>query len=169
MCDPVTLLTAGLVMSVGSNVAGFVGQNKTAKRNAQNATEAAVLDYEQIGLRQMEEDAAASAQLEQSRLEALQARSSAEVAAGEAGVAGQSVNQLLGAISAAQGRNANIIESNLKARTSQLNVEQQAVRTTAQGRINAVPRGSLAGMLFDIGSESVGHLTQFAKARGKDT
>lgn len=167
MCDPVTLMTAGLAMSVGSNVAGFVGQNKMAKQNAQNATEAAVLDFEQLGLRRMEEEAAASQQLEESRREALRVRSAASVSAGEAGVSGNSVNQLLGAISASQGRNANTIASNLRSRTAQLNVEGQAISTGAQGRINSVPKGSLGGMLLDIGGEAVGHLTQFNKARGK--
>lgn len=167
MCDPVTLMAAGLAMSVGSNVAGFVGQNKMAKQNAQNATEAAILDFEQLGLRRMEEEAAAATQLDESRREALRVRSAAAVSAGEAGVSGNSVNQLLGAISAAQGRNANTIASNLRSRTAQLNVEGQAISTGAQGRINSVPKGSLGSMLLNIGSDAVGHVSQFNKARGK--
>jgi hypothetical protein len=100
MCDPIsaTLVAA----TVGSNIAGFVGARKQAKAQLRYQAQAAAAERQRflqeqtsIRMRQAQEQEAVGRELEQVSQKSQQALARARVSAGEAGVAGASVQALM--------------------------------------------------------------------------
>ena len=100
MCDPIsaTLVAA----SVGSNIAGFVGARQQAKQQAAYQAQAAAAEGQRfmqeqtsIRMRQAQEQEAVGRELEQVSKKSQEALARARVSAGEAGVAGASVQALM--------------------------------------------------------------------------
>ena len=100
MCDPIsaTLVAA----SVGSNIAGFVGARQQAKQQAAYQAQAAAAERQRfmqeqtsIRMRQAQEQEAVGRELEQVSKKSQEALARARVSAGEAGVAGASVQALM--------------------------------------------------------------------------
>lgn len=148
MCDPVTVAAATMtVASVGSAVSGYEGakaqatmQNRMYEQNKLNAYSALRTDYQATQQRQMQEIEAASQQIEQRRLESLQQQATANVAAGEAGVSGFSVERVLRDIGAKASRDISTIEQNRDWGLSQLQNEMRGQRDRAVSRIFSVPK-----------------------------
>ena len=97
-----TIPLATLALSAASTTAGFVGQRQQAKqqRRYQNqAMEAerqrAIQEQQSIRMRQAQEQEATNRELGDVALKAREARSRATTSAGEAGVAGMSVDALI--------------------------------------------------------------------------
>ena len=97
-----TIPLATLALSAASTTAGFVGQRQQAKqqRRYQNqAIEAerqrAIQEQQSIRMRQAQEQEATNRELGDVALKAREARSRATTSAGEAGVAGMSVDALI--------------------------------------------------------------------------
>jgi hypothetical protein len=100
MCDPIsaTLVAA----TVGSNIAGFVGARQQAKAQLRYQAQAAAAERQRflqeqtsIRMRQAQEQEAVGRELEQVSQKSQQALARARVSAGEAGVAGASVQALM--------------------------------------------------------------------------
>ena len=100
MCDPIS---ASLVAaSVGSNIAGFVGARQQAKQQAAYQAQAAAAERQRflqeqtsLRMRQAQEQEAVGRELEQVSKKSQEALARARVSAGEAGVAGASVQALM--------------------------------------------------------------------------
>ena len=100
MCDPIS---ASLVAaSVGSNIAGFVGARQQAKQQAAYQAQAAAAERQRflqeqtsLRMRQAQEQEAIGRELEQVSKKSQEALARARVSAGEAGVAGASVQALM--------------------------------------------------------------------------
>ena len=100
MCDPISATL--VATSVGSNIAGFVGARQQAKAQLRYQAQAAVAErlrfaQEQTSLRmrQAQEQEAVGRELEQVSRKSREAMARARVSAGEAGVAGASVQALM--------------------------------------------------------------------------
>ena len=100
MCD---ILSATLVAtSIGSSIAGFAGQQRQAKQQAAYQAQAAAAERQRfaqeqtsIRMRQAQEQEAVGRELEQVSKKSQEALARARVSAGEAGVAGASVQALM--------------------------------------------------------------------------
>ncbi len=140
MCDPVTIIAgASLAIEAGSAVVGASAQNKASKANAAAATTAMHDTWKSLSLRETQEQDTTQQTIMQADRQARSADAVARVSAGEAGVAGASVDALAGDISAqasafkvTQGRN-------LDMTIAQLQQEKVAAKSAAQSRINSVP------------------------------
>jgi len=100
MCDPISATL--VATSVGSNIAGFVGARQQAKTQLRYQAQAAAAERQRFAqeqtslrMRQAQEQEAVGRELEQVSRKSQQALARARVSAGEAGVAGASVQALM--------------------------------------------------------------------------
>jgi hypothetical protein len=100
MCDPVTATL--VATSVGSNIAGFVGARQQARAQARYQAQAQAAERQRfqqeqtsLRMRQAQEQEAVGRELEQVSRKSQAALARARVSAGEAGVAGASVQALM--------------------------------------------------------------------------
>lgn len=100
MCDPISATL--VATSVGSNIAGFVGARQQAKAQLRYQAQAAAAERQRFAqeqtsmrMRQAQEQEAVGRELEQVSRKSQQALARARVSAGEAGVAGASVQALM--------------------------------------------------------------------------
>jgi hypothetical protein len=149
MCiGAVGMAVAQFALSAASTVAGFVGQSQQAeaqqqyyKNNRDAANKAAVNTYAANQNRALQERKAASQETQQLQTDAMRARGTAEVAAGEAGVTGLSVNALIGDYYGQQGRYERTLDNNYQMQADYLRGEMDATQAQAEGRINSVQQG----------------------------
>ena len=99
MCDPVTIAATMAVAQAGTTVIGQQQQAKTqaeAQRRASAAERQRYLhEVSSMRMQQQQEQVAAAQKLSESARKAMEARATARVSAGEAGVAGLSVDALI--------------------------------------------------------------------------
>ena len=99
MCDPVSIGIGMAVASAGSQIHGQRQQAKTQAKVQANASAAERQRYLQevssMRIQQGQEQVAAAQRIQESTRKAREARSTARVSAGEAGVAGLSVDALI--------------------------------------------------------------------------
>lgn len=144
MCDIITIATVGLgiaqgVMGYQAADAQYEAQMKMQQQTAINASRAAENQYSNIGIRAQQESAAASQQQQQTNIEAAQAAASVEVAAGEGGVTGLSVDHVLRDLYAQQGRSDSAMDANQRMSRGYLEGEMKAAEAGGQSQINSVP------------------------------
>lgn len=157
MCEPTTIIMlAGLAISVAATGYGLYQQSEQAaaqnkaqdkmeqardkqiEENYQLSVSSANAQYRALQDRASQEgDAATAKALEEARAGAA-ARSTARVAAGEAGVSGLSVNALLNDFMAEESRYRDSVATNLGYSKAQLESEMGGVRAQAQGRISSI-------------------------------
>lgn len=94
--------------------------------------------YRQLQDRQQQEADAAAQKVQEGNLQGAKARSTALVAAGEAGVSGLSVNNLINDFMAQEARYRNSVTTNLGYANQQVEAQKQGVYAEAQGRVNSV-------------------------------
>lgn len=135
-----------------SAVSAFQGQKATYNSNRRNAVEALNDTNNSFTERQGQESDAASANKFDYALEARSARATAEVAAGEAGVSGLSVEALLNDLSGRQGRFNDRTDQNRDMALDQIQAQKRGASRTARDRINSVAKPSL----FDTGLRIAG-------------
>ena len=99
MCDPVTAAVVMGVASTGLQIRGQQIQAKTQARVQENASKVERQRYlnevSSLRTQQAQEQVAAAQKLQANKTKAREARATARVSAGEAGVAGLSVNALM--------------------------------------------------------------------------
>lgn len=140
MCDPGTIIAgASLAIGTGSAIANAKAQDKASKANAENARQALMESWKDISLQEVQQQDATALTIMQADKQARKADALARVSAGEAGVAGASVDALLGDLSAEASAFKMTQEKNLDMTIAQLQREKISGRTVAQNRINAVP------------------------------
>nr|WP_145994469.1 hypothetical protein [Mesorhizobium loti] len=142
------MAVAQFALSAASTVAGFMGQQQQYeaqqqyyKNNREAANKAAVNTYASNQNRALQERAAASQQLQQLNTDAMRGRATAEVAAGEAGVTGLSVDALVADYYGQQGRYERTLSNNYQMNADYLRGEMDATQAQAEGRINSVQQG----------------------------
>lgn len=139
MCDPMSALAmTGTAIQIGSTVMQHAEQETASVDNENAAREQAANSMRLLGLRQEQEKDGTVQTLYQMDLEARRADAMTRVAAGEAGVAGSSVDALLGDIERQRLMADAGIRKNSAAMQDQLNGEKKGVRATRKAQINSV-------------------------------
>lgn len=141
MCEPVSLAAATFALGATQAITSFVGQNRMSEQNAANVISSTNTQYAYMQNRMEQERKAGVQQITENRIAALRASSTAETAAGEAGVVGLSVDHLLGDIQGRQGRFTDSVNQNFEMQRDGLLGQEESVRAQGQSRINAVPKG----------------------------
>lgn len=139
-------------------------QEEAMRQNAALANEAYMSQTKALQERQRQSDEMHAEQAQAVGREAQAARSTAMVAAGEAGVAGLSVTALLDDFTAQEARFRNATKTNLDYEHRQTGLEIAGLRGDAEGRINQmraykpepIKYPSLAGAALRAGSDSMG-------------
>lgn len=141
MCEPTTMA----VLSIASTAAGLYGQQQAAsaqadynKDMARNATIANNQRNAQINQRQVQERDAAQGKIMANNLEALKAKSTAQVSASGAGVSGLSVDSLMADIGMSQGRYNASVGENLRQSTAGADWERVNSYNDMQSTFNSL-------------------------------
>lgn len=101
----------------------------------------------QLSVRDEQERAAASDKIMTSNIEAAKAKGRMVASAGEAGVAGGSIAQMLNDVERSRLNNEGTINRNLEAVSQQSKVEREGLLSQAEGRINSVSQGQKPSIL----------------------
>ena len=161
MCDPTAIAIGSLVIGVGSQVAGAAAQKNAAdKANANNAAAAKLSAAEaskDISLLELQQGKASTQTVFEMDRAARSTKALAQVSAGEAGVAGLSVEALMGDIDRKIGEARTIESRNLDMAIAQLQREKISGRTVAQERITATHKEgpSLAALGLGIAASGL--------------
>lgn len=150
-----TLATLSLATTAASAGLSFAGQAQQASaqryqyQEAQRlANENLQLQYQQMAVRQREEQIAKSQQVQQIRAEAEQAFSTITTESGEAGIQGNTVNILMGEFERQQGEALGNLNLNYDFRQRQLQLEQLGFRGRAESAmIQAYPTQTAPSIL----------------------
>lgn len=161
----------GAVLSIAQGVAGYAAakqqadeQNAYYERNRQAALAAGRDRYASITNNTLQEREAASQQLLEKRIEAIQKRATATVAAGDKGTTGLSVAALLSDVAAQHARQADAIAINYENKKERNMDEGVATLHNTIGRINSVRQAANPSPLpYIIGGMS-GALNAFKPA-----
>lgn len=149
MCEPMTIAAmAAAGMAVGSSFMQYQSGSAQAKHQTQladankvSALSSMTESYQALGLRQQQEQDAASDNIQDRRLQGMKQTSAATVAAGEAGVSGFSVQRVLQDMGAMASRDVSSIEQNRDWSISQLGSQASGVRSNTQSRIASMQGG----------------------------
>lgn len=172
MCVGAVGLAIGqFVLSAASSVAGFMqqqqqfdAQQQMYENNRIAANKAAVNRYASQQNRALQERAAASQEAQNLQTDAIKSRATAEVAAGEAGVTGLSVDALIQDFYGQEGRFERTLANNYQMQSDYLRGEMDVTQAQAEGRINSVEqpiKPSFAGAairIFGAGLNTFGSL-----------
>lgn len=171
--DPLTLTMASLAISGAQAVA----QHKAADAQAdaqeeynqqlqKNAEQAYNNELEALRLQQHQDEAQAKQKIVQNQKQAIQARSRAKTAAGEAGVSGLSVDALLGDFERQEAEFKDAVRENLDNRNQQRQQEAISAGTRLQSRQNSVQpvnRPSVLGTGLQIAGNAVGAFSDYQR------
>lgn len=137
---PLILEAVDAALKIGSAVAGNKAQAKAAKANTAAANSAFQNTVEGINLRQNQEQDAATQTILSADRQARGADARARVSAGEAGVAGASVDALLGSILRDKLDFEAVTTRNTENTIQQLEREKLGAAATRDSRIAGVPK-----------------------------
>lgn len=184
MCEPATLAMAltglSIVTSAASGVVNYMGQARQAAtqaayqqqlvqsrdeqitENNQLANESFLQQARQVNYRLQEEDEKASQDIQQVQREAAQARATARVSAGEAGVSGLSVENLFADFYRQEAAYRDSVRRNRQFGRLQAKEDIKGLRAQAQGRIASlrpylpepVVRPNFMGTALEIGVDA---------------
>lgn len=122
-------------------------QQQQFNQNKLLASRSMLEQARQLSLRQEQERAAALDKKRMSNIEAAQLQGRIVASAGEAGVAGMSISNLLADVERTRLNNEGTINRNLEAINQQADVERKALLTQAEGRIASVQQGVRPSLL----------------------
>lgn len=135
-------MATAAAISAGGAIAQDAAQSKASKANKANALAAMADTWRALGIRQQQEQQSAAQTIMQTDRQARTAKALASVSAGEAGVAGASVDALLTDINVQRLTADTTTERNLQMVQDQIQAEKTGAKVQAQNRINAVPSPS---------------------------
>ena len=152
MCEPMTIAATAMAVQTGVGMMQqnmqydmaaqrAEAQNQMYKKNRENAYQALGRQYGDIGERQSQEQQRAAEEKEQRTREARAQMARARVAAGEAGITGNSVRLGMREISATASRDRSTIDRNLDWTLSQLQRRKRGAKTSTINRINSMQTG----------------------------
>lgn len=183
MCiGAVGMAVAQFALSAVSTVVGFQAQSAQAEAQQQmyennriEANRAAADNFASTQNRMLQEHAAASQELQAANREAMAGRATAEVAAGEAGVTGLSVDALIADYYGQEGRFERTLDNNLQMQQDYLQGEMTATSHQTAGRINSVQQGQkpsfadAAVRIMGAGLDSYGTYYRYKNTQNKVT
>lgn len=162
MCEPTTLFAIGAGLSLAQGVASYASassaanaQEKQNRAQAKNIREATFANYDQLELRRQQEEEAAGQNLTENQIEALKATETAQVAAGEAGVSGLSVDALLRDLYGQEARYRDSVQTNLDYTTQDISHQKDNVHRSGVSQVNSlqpVQRPSFLGAALKTGT-----------------
>tara|TARA_R110000772_G_scaffold44351_2_gene102086 strand:- start:355 stop:939 length:585 start_codon:yes stop_codon:yes gene_type:complete len=117
------------------------------QQNRIAAVQARDLQIQQLNKRAIQESEATAQSKFDLAIKALEVSEAKKVAAGRAGVAGQSVEQSIAMTEAKKLRGTDTLKQNLSNLLSQIELEKAGVSTQALNRINSLPRGEEPNLL----------------------
>ncbi len=160
MCEPLMML--GFAASAAQSVVGYMGQEAQYEiqqqqyaQNRRNAISAFQDKQVALNQRQQQESVAAANDKFNTNLQAQAAESKSIAAAGEAGVSGTSINELIGDIEGRANRYDTNVNTNLDWTKAQLESEKTAAGDQAVSQINSVSPG-IAPNFADVGLRIAG-------------
>lgn len=155
------LAGASLAVGLGKDIAGAAAQNKQAAAERAAAIASRNESFRQLSLQESQQQDATAQAINAIDRQGQSQDALARVSAGEAGVAGASVDALAGDL-AAQAANAKIItQRNLDMTIAQIQEQKRGIATEAKNRINgAQPASNLA-----LGLDVLGTGLSFASSR----
>lgn len=167
-----TLATFSLAATAASAGMSFFGQKQAAdaqayqyKEGQRLANENLMLQYQQMAVRQREEQVAKSQQVQQIRAEAENAFATITTEAGEAGIQGNTVNILMGEFERQQGESLANLNLNYDFRNRQLQLEQLGMRGQAEAAmIRSYPtqgQPSIFSPLLQIGAGALNTVNMY--------
>lgn len=136
------LSIAGAMVEYSAAVDAADQQNAYYMENAREAQRAARETYVHQQLRIAQEKEASGQEAFEAKIKALEKRGSAFASAGEAGVAGLSVDALIGNVFAQEGRQLMAIDTQFKMNRDAQYAEMRETEGRTQARINSVQRAS---------------------------
>lgn len=142
MCNPQAFIAVAQgIMQQNAAVAQANRQNALYRQNAANATVALSDDYRAINRRVDQEGQAAAKDKFDILLESLRQSGKAQTAAGEAGVAGNSVSRLLADITRQTTVAQNTVQRNFDWTKAQSEDSKAGAKATFNSRVNSVSKG----------------------------
>lgn len=147
ICEDTNMSWAA-ALQIGQGVVGFMEERRAAReqqaayeRNRQAAAQARDAKIQSLNQRLFQEAEAAQQQKELLGIEALEKRERAKVAAGEAGVAGQGVDNIINNYEAQKLRGLTTINTNIDNLERQIELERMGASAEALSRIQSVQQG----------------------------
>jgi hypothetical protein len=171
MCDPISAVTLiGAGISAVNTITGALGQDQRSAETKKAALEAQRLENVALARRAHQEQRAATQTIMQADRQAREADALARVSAGEAGVAGASVDALLADIERDRLEFGTSVGQDLDDSQKQIELEKRGAAARAQNRINAAPPSDplgtalkIGGAGLDAGSQYLSRLPQIRK------
>jgi hypothetical protein len=171
MCNPVALAGASFAMGAGQSILGFGQaqeqadrQNAYYEQNAIAAQTAMVNTYAGETTQETEARNSASQQMFQNEVKGAQAQGTALTAAGQAGVGGLSVDELLNSEGAQTARQQDAVTQNYQMQDTSIRNQMQSTHDQALAEINSVQTAAPPSPLMlglGIASAGVGAAGQF--------
>lgn len=168
------MAAASFALGAAQAVSGYMGQSAQARAQERQfaANRAAAIaarneNFASLQLRRDQEREATDQELFNLSRNAAEGRGTAVTAAGEAGVTGASVDELLADMYGRQGEAAQAQKSNFKAESTQIDAQMRGEAAAAENRINSVPRGQQPSFLdaaLRIGSAGVSAYDLYLRA-----
>jgi hypothetical protein len=156
MCDPVTALAVGsFAITAGSAIVENKAKSQQSKENKSNALEAFQANINALDTRETQEKDAAGQTIMQADRQARAADALAKVSAGEAGVAGASVDAVLQNLTRQKNTFDVSAKENLHNTLTQIEAEKSGASATAQSRINSAPPPNPFLSVLQIGEAGI--------------
>lgn len=147
MVAPALMAGLSLVSGVASTAVGFMGQqqqyeaqNQMYKENIKNAQNTARDQYSHTQNRYIQERNAASMEKQNANIDVVQATASAEAAATEGGVQGNSISQLVASYYGKQGRYNDSVDQNYQMSRDYLFASMDQTKNQTQSQINSMAK-----------------------------
>lgn len=169
------MINLSTAFSIGSSILGFFdAQQKAAEEEARyqqnriNAAQARDLQIQLLNKRAIQEAERTAGMRFDNAIAALEVSERKAVAAGEAGIGGQGLEQTLAMTEARRLRNNTLYNSQLKGLLDQLEYEKMGIDAQTLNRINSLPRGTPPSFLqAGVGAISSGYSTELKVAGDK--
>lgn len=147
MIPPMLMAGLTLATTAASAVVGYMGQQqqyqatkKMYNENAKNAQDTAREQYANTQNNWVQQRNAASMEKQNANIDVVQAAGTAEAAAAEGGVQGNSVSQLLASYYGKQGRYNDAVDQNYQMNRDYLWASMDQTKRQAQSQINSMPK-----------------------------
>lgn len=179
MCELATAMAiASFTIGAASSVMEYSAQSQQAKaqtaaykQNIEASRSAAVNSYAAQQNKQLQARAAASQDLQSNQIDAIKARSTATVAAGEAGVSGLSVDALMGDFYAQEGRYERTLDQNYQMQADAIRSEMDGTEAQAESRMHSMAPGSkpsFMGAAVRVAGSAVGSYSMYTDLKSKE-
>jgi len=154
MCDPSAMAVASVATTIGSSAVNYLGQSKAAGQqeeynsqmsaanaeykllNAQATQTAYLEEMHMSGIREQEDSEATEVSNQQSYIQNMQAKATAQTSAAEGGVTGNSIQSLFAGYDRANATNDYIASRNLQLKGLQSQEQMKAYQSKAISSIN---------------------------------